>query len=264
MSGTPDMPVTHGTIEPFNLDMNDIMNDVDSFMLNIQLQPEEESANDDLNDDLEQIVKATDSIDDLFAVLDVEFDAPNHDSVVNSVFDIMEETSDLSQIPYPASPKKSRTDVKRKHVSIDQQHVPQHKRVALARNKQKVSNVSSNVRKELSLSCTIRKCLYNLEAARNLSTVIDNKNMFNFVSQTIKQMKYRFMQTFDYEIDNYCLPKLNSQCMVYDGLVGEKCTVVNRSTTVIEVQTADQKIKFVRNKNKWSAGTKVLSYKVEL
>lgn len=118
-------------------------------------------------------------------------------------------------------------------------------------------------RKNVSLRCHVRKCLSALEDAKILSRTIQNEAMLNFVSQAMKQTRYDFIQQFGYEIDNYCLPTLRSQCTVYKDTIGETCTVVYRSTSVIKVETQDGAIvEFRQKENEWcnQSSGKVLSY----
>ena len=71
------------------------------------------------------------------------------------------------------------------------------------------------------------------------------------------------MQNWGYEIDNYCLPTIRAQCTVYDGLIGETCTVVYRNTQLIKVQrSSGETLKFRRDKNQWlnTISAKLLSY----
>ena len=127
----------------------------------------------------------------------------------------------------------------------------------------KPGNERKHERKNVSLRCHVRKCLSALEDAKSLSRTVQNEAMLNFVSQTMKQTRYEFMQQFGYEIDNYCLPTLRSQCTVYKDTIGETCTVVYRSTSVIKVETQGGAIvEFRQKENEWcnQSSGKVLSY----
>mgnify|MGYP007114450251 CR=1 FL=1 len=131
-----------------------------------------------------------------------------------------------------------------------QQHNPQE---LLPRRRRKLlPSQPAHERKNVSLRCNVRKCLSALEDAKNLSTIVKNDAMLNFVTQTMKQTRYDFMQQFGYEIDTYCLPTLRSQCTIYKDTIGETCTVVYRSTSIIKVETQSGAIvEFRQEKNEW-------------
>jgi len=131
------------------------------------------------------------------------------------------------------------------------------------RRRKLLRNSKPHERKNVSLRCHIRKCLSALEDAKSLSRTVQNEAMLNFVSTTMKQTRYDFMQKFGYEIDNYCLPTLRSQCTVYKDTIGETCTVVYRSTSIIKVETHSGAIlEFRREQNEWwnQNSGQVLSY----
>jgi hypothetical protein len=190
----------------------------------------------------------------------------NHDIHINGAqlaYGVQNSHEQINSSPeLNSSPNNVLQDRLHKHPSTKRKQRKPHELSPRIRRKL-LPNQPAHERKNVSLRCHVRKCLSALEDAKSLSRTVQNEAMLNFVSQAMKQTRYDFMQQFGYEIDNYCLPTLRSQCTVYNNTIGETCTVVYRSTSVIKVETQDGVIvEFRQKENEWwnQSSGKVLSY----